>query len=165
MVIDLEALMNGGERLRVLDCTFDFSDRAPSETASFASFVRVRGEITNTAGVVTLDATAAFTLSFDCDRCAAQVERELSVPMQHTLLRELSNDADWEDYIVVPDFQLDLEALTSEDVLLSIPSKLLCRSDCKGLCPRCGANLNDGACGCKKEIDPRLEGLLSLLDE
>lgn len=164
MVIDLEALMNGAVDSIPLDTSCDLSDE-PLDGAFFPSPVQVRGEIANHAGVVTLDAVVSFTLSYDCDRCAAPTEKTMRVPMYHTLLRELSNDADWEDYIVVPDLQLDLTALVREDVLLSLPTKLLCKEDCQGLCPTCGKNLNDGPCGCKKEIDPRLEGLLSLLDE
>ncbi|MCM1392652.1 MAG: DUF177 domain-containing protein, partial [Ruminococcus sp.] len=40
-----------------------------------------------------------------------------------------------------------------------------CKDDCKGICPRCGTNLNETSCECKKEIDPRLEALLSFLDD
>ena len=43
-------------------------------------------------------------------------------------------------------------------------TKTLCSEDCKGLCPRCGANLNDGPCGCKREVDPRLAVLAKLLE-
>ena len=67
-------------------------------------------------------------------------------------------------YILVPDGKLDLSQLALEDVFLSLPSKLLCSEDCKGICPQCGKNLNEGPCDCKKEIDPRLAALLDLLD-
>ena len=67
-------------------------------------------------------------------------------------------------YIVIPDGKLDLAQLTWEDLLLFLPSKLLCRDDCKGICPQCGKNLNEGTCECKKEIDPRFAALLDLLD-
>ena len=51
-----------------------------------------------------------------------------------------------------------------EDVVLNLPSKVLCKDDCKGLCPQCGKNLNDGPCDCKEPVDPRLAGLLELLN-
>ena len=63
-----------------------------------------------------------------------------------------------------PDGKLDLSQLALEDVFLSLPSKLLCKEDCKGICPQCGKNLNEGPCGCKKEVDPRLAALLDFLD-
>ena len=65
---------------------------------------------------------------------------------------------------VLPDLVLDLDALAEEDVVLNLPSKVLCKEDCKGLCPQCGKNLNDGPCDCKEPVDPRLAGLLDLLN-
>ena len=50
---------------------------------------------------------------------------------------------------------LTLETLVIQQMYLEVPEKILCREDCLGLCPRCGANLNDGPCGCPPESDPR----------
>lgn len=59
---------------------------------------------------------------------------------------------------------LDVGALVRENVLLGLPAQPLCRAECRGLCPRCGANLNAGACGCVAESgDPRLRVLKRLL--
>ncbi|NLH02379.1 MAG: DUF177 domain-containing protein, partial [Clostridiales bacterium] len=60
---------------------------------------------------------------------------------------------------------LDLSDLLETCFILSMESKFLCRENCEGLCPSCGKNLNDGPCGCKKEIDPRLAVLGQLLDK
>ena len=49
--------------------------------------------------------------------------------------------------------------------VLNMDSKLLCKDDCKGLCCRCGKNLNEEACTCQKEIDPRLAALKQLLEK
>ena len=67
-------------------------------------------------------------------------------------------------------FALESDAVDLDEVLetlfvLDMDSKFLCREDCKGLCAQCGANLNDGPCGCKKPIDPRLAVLEQLLDK
>ena len=71
-----------------------------------------------------------------------------------------------DEYIVCEGDGLDLEELVIADVILSMPAKLLCREDCKGLCPTCGINLNKESCGCdKKKVDPRLEALRALLDQ
>ncbi len=61
--------------------------------------------------------------------------------------------------------RLDLGALLAEQIYLGLPLKPLCRTDCRGLCPRCGTNLNLGACGCREERidDPRLRVLKTLL--
>lgn len=70
-----------------------------------------------------------------------------------------------EDYLVLPDGALDLDEVCEGDIFLELPSKFLCRPDCKGLCPVCGKDLNEGQCQCDtKRIDPRLEVLKKLLD-
>lgn len=52
----------------------------------------------------------------------------------------------------------------AEPIQKPMPTKMLCKPDCKGLCCKCGKNLNDGPCDCQKDVDPRLEALLQLLD-
>ena len=59
--------------------------------------------------------------------------------------------------------EVDLTPLVREQVLLALAERPLCRDDCRGLCPRCGANLNEGACGCRTETDdPRLSVLRTI---
>ena len=74
------------------------------------------------------------------------------------------NHEDEDRFILVEQGQLDVDELVVSDILLSLPMKHLCLPDCKGLCPTCGRNLNEGPCGCKKPIDPRLEALGKLLE-
>ena len=70
-----------------------------------------------------------------------------------------------DDYVETPDYKLDLDELATADILLELPSKHLCKPDCKGLCPDCGADLNETACDCgKHRIDPRLEALKDLMN-
>lgn len=71
---------------------------------------------------------------------------------------------DNDDYIEVPDYTLDVDNCVQTDIILNLPVKFLCKEDCKGICPKCGKDLNDGECGCQtEEIDPRLEVLKELL--
>jgi DUF177 domain-containing protein len=58
---------------------------------------------------------------------------------------------------------IQLEDVLKEQVLLALPAKILCREDCKGLCPQCGKNLNQGSCKCEAKIsDPRWAALESI---
>jgi uncharacterized protein len=61
--------------------------------------------------------------------------------------------------------QLDLGEVLRQALLLAVPVHALCRPDCRGLCPRCGADLNAGPCGCRPEPDQRWQALRELLDE
>lgn len=107
----------------------------------------VRGSIFNRAGIVTLRGTAHFVLGTACDRCLREFEREYDVGLEHILVRSL-NGEDNDDYVVVEDDMFDPDELFSSDILLQIPTKLLCSEDCKGLCPICGTDLNVSECGC-----------------
>ena len=88
----------------------------------------------------------------------------MTIPMQHVLVTSLNREEN-DELILVEDMRLDLSELAESDIILALPSKFLCRNDCRGLCPRCGKDLNDGDCGCDtRETDPRLESLRQLLE-
>ena len=116
---------------------------------SFSNPITVRGAIVNRAGIVSLKYSAEFTLHICCDRCLIEFDRDYCFDFEHILVRSLSNDNDdSEEYIVTETDELDMDELVLTDCLLSLPSKMLCKEDCKGLCPKCGADLNQGECNC-----------------
>jgi uncharacterized protein len=60
---------------------------------------------------------------------------------------------------------IDVDEIVKEQVLLSVPIRSLCKSDCKGFCPTCGADRNAGECGCQPgEVDPRWAALKGLMN-
>lgn len=90
-----------------------------------------------------------------CGRCLNRFDRELSVPVDITYrpveeLKEESRELETGELETgfYRDDELDLETVASEQVLLNIPMKPLCDDACRGICPKCGANLNEGACAC-----------------
>ena len=101
-----------------------------------------------------------------CDRCAGEFQRDVSFPIDAVLVTELSSEEDEDENIfpLVGD-SADLEEIVRTVFVLNLDSKLLCREDCKGICPRCGKNLNLGKCDCRKEPDPRLAALAQLLEK
>ena len=130
-------------------------------TKPFVERISVRGEVTNRAGVVTLTAKVSFPLRVACDRCLEEFTRQYDYTFTHTLVRQLQDE--WQDYIQVEDGVLNLEELILSDILLELPTKLLCKEDCKGLCPQCGCNLNHQSCDCNKAYhDPRWDVLNTL---
>ncbi len=71
-----------------------------------------------------------------------------------------------DDYIETPDFTLELDEVVISDIILHYPQKYLCKDDCRGLCPKCGKNLNEGDCGCDRtQVDSRLEILKQLMED
>lgn len=158
MFIQLEALLGGGIESLPLDYEFDFSKEELGGVFPFTTPVTLKGEIRNTAGIVTIEAKADFSMEVTCDRCAEDIKPQFSVNVEHGLVASLNHE-DNDDYILVEDMKLDIEQLTLEDIYLALPGKFLCKEDCEGLCSECGANLNEGSCNCKKPIDPRWEAL------
>ncbi len=162
--INLEEVFNHEGATIAIDRKADFSELEENGIKLFPEPVHIKGAFYNVAQVVFMDAAIEADEVTVCDRCACDVVKHLSVPMGHTFVTELNNEDD-DGYIVIPDMVLDLDALAQEDLLLDLPSKVLCKDDCQGICPQCGKNLNDGPCDCKEPVDPRLAGLLSLLDD
>lgn len=141
------------------------TDQKLWEGHPIVSSIALSGMARNRAGIVTIDYTARFRFHSQCDRCCADVDRELTYRFTHDLLRQLENEDDGE-YIVVPDGTLELDELASADISLELPTKVLCSEECKGLCPKCGKNLNEGSCACTaREVDPRFAKLLQLLEK
>lgn len=109
-----------------------------------------------------------------CARCLEPVRREIERHFD-LLYRPQGTDAGREE-ISVTDAEAEigyytgdgllLEDVLREQVLLAVPIKIVCREDCKGLCPHCGKNLNQGACDCHEEVsDPRWDALRGLRDK
>lgn len=164
MIIDLEPIFNiEGE-----SCDFDYPlDLSGESFVGFEPFktpIKVKGIVANRTGVVEIKAVASFVLDIACDRCAKELKVPLNIDINHTLVKDLNDDDNFE-LLLIDEFQFDLDTLVTEDIFLNLPAKFLCSEDCKGLCPACGSDLNEGKCSCKKAIDPRLEVLAQLLDK
>ena len=130
----------------------------------FAHPVRVGGTVRNMAGALQLEGTAETTLELACDRCLKPFVRELALPVS-TLLAEELEDEENDEIVLLEDGAVDLDEVFTTALVLSMDAKHLCSEDCKGLCPTCGADLNQGPCGCRKEPDPRFAALAQLLDK
>ncbi len=124
------------------------------------------GSVKNTAGVLILKALLQTTLHGVCDRCCEPFSRPVKFDIQAVLTTELENEdeADIWTFLLEND-KADLDEILTTAFVLNMDSKLLCKPDCKGLCFRCGKNLNHGDCACRPEADPRLAVLGQLLKD
>jgi uncharacterized protein len=116
-----------------------------------------------TDGGIAVGGTVFAPWEGDCRRCLTEVTGELEVEVHELYQAHHRTDPAPEDeeetYLLTGDV-LDLEPLARDAVLLSLPLAPLCRPDCAGLCPACGADLNAGPCGCPPATtDPRWAGL------
>lgn len=105
------------------------------------------------------------TANYACDRCLADFT-DLFQAQQRQLFHVGEEDMDNEEIIQLPESvtEIDLSPYLMEMVLLNHPIKMVCKKDCKGLCPNCGANLNIEECQCSHTaIDPRWDELRKLI--
>ncbi len=160
---------------KIIDCpgesvsfstSVDLSDLQFGNCYPVTEPVLASGSVRNTAGVLVLSGVLTTGLHGICDRCAGEFHRELKLPMEAVLVTELSDEENEDEWV----FQLegdsaDLDDIVTTTLVLNMDSKLLCKDDCKGLCCRCGKNLNHGPCTCEPEIDPRFAALRQLLKD
>lgn len=155
MTIELKKVFDAAGTALDIDGVIPVTELAEMQPyTDFAAPVGIKGRVTNRAGVVTLGVTVTALLSQCCDRCLKAFEREYVHDFSHTLVVSLANESDeddsgFEDYVVCPDNKLDIGELALTDLMLEMPTKILCKEDCLGLCPVCGKDLNEGECGCE----------------
>jgi uncharacterized protein len=146
----------GGLQLDEQVALGDGGARVEGRASRSGEEIRVRGKIE--AGI-----------SVGCDRCLAPVAVPLEVEFETAFIPQEKAAGEPEHVeLLVDDMGLaafegdaiDLDELVREQILLALPSRNLCREDCRGLCPACGADLNAGHCGCAHdETDPRWAAL------
>ena len=126
--------------------------------------------IANTGNkVLELKGIGSVTVGIPCDRCLEQVAVKIPYEIEQKLDMKKSDtervqDLDENDYLTGMD--LDVDRLVYLEVLMSWPLKVLCREDCKGICSRCGKNLNKGSCGCAEEPkDPRMAAISDIFSK
>lgn len=101
------------------------------------------------------------TIIIPCDRCLTEVPTDFHLAVDKDLLIEDGALAESEDALEHMEYLnghlLDVDRLVYGELLLSWPMRTLCRADCRGICNKCGANLNLGDCGCDRTaLDPRM---------
>ncbi|MBQ9994245.1 MAG: DUF177 domain-containing protein [Clostridia bacterium] len=164
MQLDLKQIFQQDGLKLPIEGSFDFSSEEFQNALPFTKPVAIRGVVINQESIVMLRYSAEVEYSRECDRCLDIAVKEYSFDFEH-ILSATEDDDPSDEIIFVPDFRLDFDDIVLEDILLSLPMKHLCRQECKGLCPKCGCNLNHADCGCDlREPDPRLAALRELLN-
>ena len=144
----------------------DLSDLCYGISYPVTEPVRAEGQVRNTAGVLVMTGSIETTIHGTCDRCASDFDREVHFPIDVVLVTELSNEENEDEWVFpLEGDSADLDDIVRTVFVLNLDSKLLCKEDCKGICHRCGKNLNDGPCNCQKELDPRFAALKQLLEK
>lgn len=129
--------------------------------------IEVKGEIVYTGTYFRVTGAVHLSKKFQCDRCLEYSSHAQTLSFDEECKEVVSEEDEVSDDIACfSGNEVDITNLIRETILLSQPLNNICSPDCRGLCLKCGANLNDEECGCDRHIvDPRLAALQKLLNK
>jgi uncharacterized protein len=136
-----------------LDIPPEFTPAGPAE---FIGQCQRAGE-----GLFQVSGNLTFGCSTPCARCLKTTSLDLTVPFEERYARPEKIGQDEEIYPFTGD-EIDLDLSLNEAANMALPMRVLCGDDCKGLCPHCGADLNESECGCQQPLDSAFSVLKQL---
>lgn len=109
------------------------------------------------------------SLIMNCDRCLKPVRQRIALDFTGTVYgpdaQRSGAETDEEELDFMEGYQLDADGLIRNECFLNLPMKVLCRPDCRGICAKCGKDLNTGECGCDTFVpDPRMAGIKDIFE-
>ena len=169
MRIELENLQGGkGDFAHV----YEPDDLNPvDERVSLTQPATVSGKVRLAGNEVFVNGHVETRAQIECDRCLRPVETPVNADFSLEYISgseyessEAAELTEAEMSVSVFDGEaLDVDEIVKEQVLLAVPTRMLCREDCKGICPECGTDRNTGDCSCAtSDIDPRWAALKNL---
>ncbi len=141
---------------------------------TFGQAPLVTGRINRTGVDMRLHGQLTAALVIPCHRCLADVSLEIDTPLDlfytpAEMERGKSGEAEVLardlDFAVYENDEINLDDAVLEQLELRLPTRVLCREGCAGLCPQCGTNLNFEKCQCEKPVDPRWQALAELKNQ
>ena len=163
MIIDLKKIFVNEDSSMPLSYALDLSNVEYMGVYPLKKPVKLEGCIENKASLIRFNAQISYEFDAPCDRCGVDTVKNHTVAVEKSLASSIEGE-DSDTILLVPDMKLDLDEFLYSEVIMSLPMKHVCSEMCKGICQKCGKNLNQGKCDCvEKEIDPRLAVLAELL--
>ena len=117
---------------------------------------------------VLLSGKLSLKMSIPCDRCLENVEVPISFEFSRTISfhPDEGGEEELDDWLVADGYEVDVDALLYPEILSNFPLKILCKDSCKGLCIKCGMNLNHGSCDCDTFVpDPRMAAFQDIFNQ
>ena len=117
----------------------------------FLTPIKIKGKYVTDKGDVYITSKAECDVMMSCDRCLEPVKETLVFEVDETYVRPDSIRANDEDIFTYESNLIVMDEAIEQSLYLAIPIQVLCKEDCKGLCPICGCNLNKTTCDCNSE--------------
>lgn len=136
------------------------------EVFHFKNPLSIAGSFVNNGKSIILRADVKGQIGVCCARCRKPITVNVKFPVEETFIQGKGDFDSDEDIYVFSGQTIDLDDVVFNNFLMNVSGKYLCKEDCKGLCSKCGADLNSGECGCKDDnIDPRWEALRAMIKD
>ena len=165
MLISLRSLAQCPGGVKPCEYSIDLSGEKVNSEFPFQSDISVKGTLTDRSGAVFFKADVSYTLSVHCARCGKALEIPQDLHLDFLISSSEETDDDPDDVFCIGGDVLETDDIVVPEIIMNIDISYLCSEDCKGLCMKCGANLNDGPCGCSKDTDDEPKGQLAKLKE
>ncbi len=163
MIVDLKNTFLFGEPIEIKEYTIPPKKINLNRGNLRIKEIKAKVSIHSANEDIILDNLVNLSFSTVCDRCTKEITKTLNFPLSRRI--KISKQIEFlDDEIILSNHNLDINALIESDILSKFPDIILCKENCKGICPKCYKNLNEHSCKCnKKIIDPRLKILENLL--
>ena len=167
MLVDLSSIIKvTGAKIALDDTVGVETAEFLGQTYSFNEPLKINGEIFNNGKSLTLKAGVTGKMHTECARCLKPIEVDVDFDIHELLGREEDGAHEDDDIILFDGYEIELDDIVTDHFLMNISGRYLCTEECKGLCPKCGHDLNEGDCGCDREyIDPRWQALADILNQ
>lgn len=144
--------------------TIDLREETLYGAKTFQSSVQCSGVVSRESGVLRLKGTIKTIYSTACARCLKPLDILLTAEVD-TVLSDDPDAEEEDDLFVLTGDSVDTADVLVPALILQVQMTYLCREDCKGICPHCGADRNEVDCDCEsRQVDPRFAALRALLD-
>jgi uncharacterized protein len=124
--------------------------------------LKIKGKAVNNSDIVEVTGVFSVLVEVQCTRCLEVFEHFFNVDFEETFSKSLEN----EEFYQIIEGDLIFDEMVMDNLILSMPVRLLCNEECKGLCHNCGVNLNKVDCDCEKEtVNPKFAALKELFKQ
>jgi len=130
-----------------------------NETVKLVEPINLDGNLDKVGDILTLNSNIKTVLELTCSRCIEKFNYSVDMTVEEKFTNNDKANKD-DDVIFIDSDTIDITQIIENNIIVTLPIKRLCKEDCKGLCQKCGTDLNLSNCQCENDdIDPRLAKL------
>ncbi len=143
--------------------SISYNDTLPELNEAAGDFefekpVEFEGNLVNASGVMKLEGLLKLEYASKCSRCLKDIKCNMDIKVKEDFLEK--DESTGPEVYTYEDNYILIDNVLKDNIILNLPVKQVCDENCKGLCPRCGVDLNKHECSCKDEvINPQMEVL------